>query len=89
VILLLARALKLGYVLPYAERHEYPRLGITRICRWTLLTLLGPIGWYRWSRILTGRAASEALRGRETIWLEVEPTVDAVMRESTHIVFSL
>lgn len=23
---------------------------------WTLLTLLATIGWYRWSRILTGRA---------------------------------
>ncbi|MBI2999316.1 MAG: MAPEG family protein [Deltaproteobacteria bacterium] len=24
---------------------------------WTLVTLFGCIGWYRWSRILTGRAA--------------------------------
>jgi uncharacterized MAPEG superfamily protein len=24
---------------------------------WTLITLFGSVGWYRWSRILTGRAA--------------------------------
>jgi hypothetical protein len=23
---------------------------------WTVLTLLATVGWYRWSRILTGRA---------------------------------
>ncbi len=32
---------------------------------WTLLTLLGPIGWYRWSRILTGRAEIKDFRADE------------------------
>ena len=38
---------------------------------WTLATLLLPIGWYRWSRILTGTAAInefEADAGRATGW---------------------
>jgi uncharacterized MAPEG superfamily protein len=32
---------------------------------WTLLTLLGTIGWYRWSRILTGRAEIKYFRADE------------------------
>lgn len=32
---------------------------------WTLLTLLGTIGWYRWSRILTGRAEIKDFRADE------------------------
>lgn|SRR5690349_6713423 len=32
---------------------------------WTLLTLVGTIGWYRWSRILTGRAEIKDFRADE------------------------
>jgi uncharacterized MAPEG superfamily protein len=32
---------------------------------WTLLTLIGAIGWYRWSRILTGRAEIKDFRADE------------------------
>ena len=32
---------------------------------WTLLALLGTIGWYRWSRILTGRAEIKDFRADE------------------------
>jgi uncharacterized MAPEG superfamily protein len=32
---------------------------------WTLLTLLGTIGWYRWSRIFTGRAEIKDFRADE------------------------
>ena len=32
---------------------------------WTLLTLIGTIGWYRWSRILSGRAEIKDFRADE------------------------
>jgi uncharacterized MAPEG superfamily protein len=32
---------------------------------WTVATLLGTIGWYRWSRILTGRAEIKDFRADE------------------------
>lgn len=32
---------------------------------WTVLTLFGTIGWYRWSRILTGRAEIKDFRADE------------------------
>lgn len=32
---------------------------------WTLLALLGTVGWYRWSRILTGRAEIKDFRADE------------------------
>lgn len=32
---------------------------------WTVMTLLGTIGWYRWSRILTGRAEIKDFRADE------------------------
>lgn len=32
---------------------------------WTVLTLLGTIGWYRWSRIVTGRAEIKDFRADE------------------------
>ena len=40
---------------------------------WTLTTLLVPIGWYRWSRILSGRAGInefEADAGRASGWYQ-------------------
>lgn len=40
---------------------------------WTLATLLVPIGWYRWSRILTGVAGInefEADAGRASGWYQ-------------------
>jgi uncharacterized MAPEG superfamily protein len=32
---------------------------------WTVLTLLGTVGWYRWSRILSGRAEIKEFRADE------------------------
>src|SRR5688500_6052698 len=45
---------------------------VTR-CAWTLATLLVPIGWYRWSRTLTGVAGInefEADAGRASGWYQ-------------------
>jgi uncharacterized MAPEG superfamily protein len=33
---------------------------------WTLVTLAVPVGWYRWSRILTGRAGINDFEGDST-----------------------